>query len=100
MRCARSWQSNAIFARAIIIKPASNPVLPAQRFASSRRSFLVRRRRFCSGERNKTILSNRDLALYFLFTCNQTLQQMGYTDVVSIAGGFNEWSKQGLPTRF
>ncbi len=27
----------------------------------------------------------------------QTLQSMGYTDVVSMAGGFNEWSKQGLP---
>jgi rhodanese-related sulfurtransferase len=22
---------------------------------------------------------------------------MGYTDVVSMAGGFNEWSKQGFP---
>jgi rhodanese-related sulfurtransferase len=27
----------------------------------------------------------------------QTLQSMGYTNVVSIAGGFNEWSKQGFP---
>ena len=27
----------------------------------------------------------------------QTLQSMGYADVVSMAGGFNEWSKQGLP---
>ncbi len=27
----------------------------------------------------------------------QTLQSMGYTDVVSMAGGFNEWSKQGFP---
>jgi rhodanese-related sulfurtransferase len=27
----------------------------------------------------------------------QTLKKMGYTDVVSIAGGFNEWSKQGFP---
>lgn len=27
----------------------------------------------------------------------QTLQSMGYTDVVSMAGGFNEWSKQGYP---
>ena len=27
----------------------------------------------------------------------QTLQLMGYTDVVSMAGGFNEWSKQGFP---
>lgn len=28
----------------------------------------------------------------------QTLQSMGYTNVVSMAGGFNEWSKQGFPT--
>jgi rhodanese-related sulfurtransferase len=28
---------------------------------------------------------------------SQTLQSMGYTDVVSLAGGFNEWSKQGFP---
>ena len=27
----------------------------------------------------------------------QTLQSMGYSDVVSMAGGFNEWSKQGFP---
>ncbi|MGZ3608905.1 MAG: rhodanese-like domain-containing protein [Ktedonobacteraceae bacterium] len=27
----------------------------------------------------------------------QTLQEMGYTNVVSMAGGFNEWSKQGFP---
>lgn len=27
----------------------------------------------------------------------QTLQSLGYTDVVSMAGGFNEWSKQGFP---
>lgn len=27
----------------------------------------------------------------------QTLQSMGYTNVVSLAGGFNEWSKQGVP---
>ena len=27
----------------------------------------------------------------------QTLQSMGYSDVVSMAGGFKEWSKQGLP---
>jgi rhodanese-related sulfurtransferase len=27
----------------------------------------------------------------------QTLQSMGYTNVVSMAGGFNEWSKQGFP---
>jgi len=27
----------------------------------------------------------------------QTLKKMGYTDVVSMAGGFNEWSKQGFP---
>jgi len=27
----------------------------------------------------------------------QTLRSMGYTNVVSMAGGFNEWSKQGLP---
>ncbi len=26
----------------------------------------------------------------------QTLQLMGYTNVVSMAGGFNEWSKQGF----
>src|SRR2546423_1023071 len=26
----------------------------------------------------------------------QTLQSMGYTDVVNMAGGFNEWSKQGV----
>lgn len=28
----------------------------------------------------------------------QTLKSMGYSDVVSLAGGFNEWAKQGLPT--
>jgi rhodanese-related sulfurtransferase len=27
----------------------------------------------------------------------QTLQAMGYTNVVSMAGGFNEWSKQEFP---
>ncbi|HET8841102.1 MAG TPA: rhodanese-like domain-containing protein [Ktedonobacteraceae bacterium] len=27
----------------------------------------------------------------------QTLRAMGYNDVVSMAGGFNEWSKQGFP---
>jgi rhodanese-related sulfurtransferase len=27
----------------------------------------------------------------------QTLKSMGYTNVVSMAGGFNEWSKQGFP---
>jgi len=27
----------------------------------------------------------------------QTLQSMGYPNVVSMAGGFNEWSKQGFP---
>jgi rhodanese-related sulfurtransferase len=27
----------------------------------------------------------------------QTLKSMGYTDVVNMAGGFNEWSKQGFP---
>src|SRR5258707_5538733 len=27
----------------------------------------------------------------------QTLQSMGYTNVVSMTGGFNEWSKQGFP---
>jgi len=27
----------------------------------------------------------------------QTLRKMGYTDVVNMAGGFNEWSKQGFP---
>jgi rhodanese-related sulfurtransferase len=27
----------------------------------------------------------------------QTLKNMGYTNVVSMAGGFNEWSKQGFP---
>ncbi len=27
----------------------------------------------------------------------QTLKKMGYTDVVSMVGGFNEWSKQGFP---
>jgi rhodanese-related sulfurtransferase len=27
----------------------------------------------------------------------QTLQSMGYTNVMSMAGGFNEWSKQGFP---
>lgn len=27
----------------------------------------------------------------------QTLRLMGYTDVVNMAGGFNEWSKQGFP---
>jgi len=25
----------------------------------------------------------------------ETLRKMGYTDVVNMAGGFNEWSKQG-----
>jgi rhodanese-related sulfurtransferase len=29
----------------------------------------------------------------------QTLQSMGYTNVVSMAGGFNEWSKQGFPVK-
>ncbi len=28
----------------------------------------------------------------------QTLQSMGYTDVVSLADGFNGWSKQGFPS--
>lgn len=28
---------------------------------------------------------------------SQTLKQMGYTDVVSMAGGFNDWAKQGFP---
>lgn len=28
---------------------------------------------------------------------DQTLKAMGYTDVVSMAGGFNEWSKQDFP---
>jgi rhodanese-related sulfurtransferase len=28
----------------------------------------------------------------------QTLQSMGYTHVTSMAGGFKEWNKQGLPT--
>ena len=27
----------------------------------------------------------------------ETLKSMGYTHVVSMAGGFNEWSKQGFP---
>ncbi|MBA2679932.1 MAG: rhodanese-like domain-containing protein [Ktedonobacteraceae bacterium] len=27
----------------------------------------------------------------------ETLKKMGYTDVVNMAGGFNEWSKQGFP---
>ena len=27
----------------------------------------------------------------------ETLRSMGYTNVVSMAGGFNEWSKQGFP---
>jgi len=27
----------------------------------------------------------------------ETLKRMGYTDVVNMAGGFNEWSKQGFP---
>lgn len=27
----------------------------------------------------------------------QTLKAMGYTDVVSMADGFNVWSKQGFP---
>jgi len=27
----------------------------------------------------------------------ETLKKMGYTNVVNMAGGFNEWSKQGLP---
>ena len=27
----------------------------------------------------------------------ETLRKMGYTDVVNMAGGFNEWSKQGFP---
>ncbi|GMQ85336.1 MAG: molybdopterin-synthase adenylyltransferase MoeB [Acidimicrobiia bacterium] len=29
----------------------------------------------------------------------QTLQQMGYTDVSSLAGGFNRWKNEGLPWR-
>ncbi len=28
----------------------------------------------------------------------QTLKSMGYANVVSMAGGFTEWSKQGFPT--
>jgi rhodanese-related sulfurtransferase len=28
---------------------------------------------------------------------SQTLKSMGYTNVVNMAGGFNEWSKQGFP---
>ena len=27
----------------------------------------------------------------------ETLKSMGYTNVVNMAGGFNEWSKQGFP---
>ena len=27
----------------------------------------------------------------------QTLKKMGYTNVVNMAGGFNEWIKQGFP---
>jgi rhodanese-related sulfurtransferase len=27
----------------------------------------------------------------------ETLKKMGYANVVSMAGGFNEWSKQGFP---
>jgi rhodanese-related sulfurtransferase len=27
----------------------------------------------------------------------ETLKKMGYANVVNMAGGFNEWSKQGLP---
>jgi rhodanese-related sulfurtransferase len=27
----------------------------------------------------------------------ETLKRMGYTNVVSMTGGFNEWSKQGFP---
>ena len=27
----------------------------------------------------------------------ETLKKMGYTNVVNMTGGFNEWSKQGLP---
>lgn len=27
----------------------------------------------------------------------QTLQRMGYTNVASMAGGFNDWAKQGFP---
>ena len=27
----------------------------------------------------------------------ETLKKMGYTNVVNMAGGFNEWNKQGLP---
>ena len=27
----------------------------------------------------------------------ETLQKMGYTNVVNMTGGFNEWSKQGFP---
>src|SRR5689334_21403055 len=27
----------------------------------------------------------------------QTLKSMGYTDVVNMTGGFNEWSKKGFP---
>lgn len=28
---------------------------------------------------------------------SETLRKMGYTNVVNMAGGFNEWSKQGFP---
>jgi rhodanese-related sulfurtransferase len=28
---------------------------------------------------------------------SETLKKMGYTNVVNMAGGFNEWSKQGFP---
>jgi rhodanese-related sulfurtransferase len=27
----------------------------------------------------------------------QTLKSMGYTNIVNMVGGFNEWSKQGFP---
>jgi len=27
----------------------------------------------------------------------ETLRKMGYSNVVNMAGGFNEWAKQGLP---
>ena len=27
----------------------------------------------------------------------ETLKKMGYTNVVNMAGGFNEWSKQDFP---
>ena len=28
----------------------------------------------------------------------ETLKKMGYTNVVNMTGGFNEWSKQGFPS--